>query len=308
MPKISKPVRPLADVNVLPQNNGSHEIVVCFLPNINSIVGEGNSTAFLALDASASLSEMYGEKTVFMSKPNYVEAVARKIGVILTDISRSGNVTGLYWAVSPDGSKIEEIGDFDANGWEYAIILGPQKEKWGRGTKLLPAIKHGIEIVGKDSDFNMGVIITDGIIEDEQDVIDYCMIIGDEMKKGTRKKIKLILIGIGKEVDEAQLERLDDMFEGTPLEDDVDIWSHGMVNSMQDENDILAVLYGELMDEDTDIAPSGNVTTGSGTVIKNWADRLPGKFRFILPKGEKEFVIHASGQEIRQDITSALTK
>ena len=45
---------------------------------------------------------------------------------------------------------------------------GPQKEKWGRGTRILPVLKHTVEVVGRDSDLTLGVIITDGIIEDAE--------------------------------------------------------------------------------------------------------------------------------------------
>src|SRR5438067_477366 len=112
MPKITRPTRPLADVNVLSQHDGSHEIVVCFMPDPVLLFGEGNSRAFLALDASASLRKMYGFGGPFGGDPNYMQAVARKLGTTLTSITRSGKVAALYWAVSPDGSKVEPIGEF----------------------------------------------------------------------------------------------------------------------------------------------------------------------------------------------------
>ena len=115
MPKIDKPVQPLADVNVIKQKNGSHEIVVCFIPDPDLLIPEGNSRAILALDASLSIKGMYGGGGVFGSDvaPNYVQAVARKIGAILCGVCRSGKSSATYWAVSPDGGKIEGIGEFD---------------------------------------------------------------------------------------------------------------------------------------------------------------------------------------------------
>lgn len=301
MAKISRPNRPLADVNVIPQKDGSNEIVACFMPDVDILVGEGNSKAVLALDASVSLRKMYGFGGPFGGDPNYVEAVSRKLGAILTSITRSGKVSAIYWAVSPDGSKIEEIGEFDETSWGNASIGGPKKEKWGRGTKLLPAIKHCVETVAKGSDWTMGVIITDGIIEDEQDGIDYCLTIGQEMAAGKLKPVKLVLIGIGEEVDEGQLERFDNMFEGTGI--DYDLWAHGMVTSMLDEADILGVLYGELMTEDTIIAPTGRVENSAGVQLASWSDGMPGKFRFVLPKGDTQFVIRTPSQDVTQDIT-----
>jgi hypothetical protein len=298
--KIARPIRPLADVNVLPQGDGSNEIVVCFMPDPDILVGEGNSKAFLALDASISLKQMYGGGGVFEVLPNYVQAVARKLGAILTSVTKSGLVSAIYWAVSPDGSKIEEMGQFNEDGWNQAVIPGPTQQKWGRGTKLLPALKYGLENVAADADWTMGVIVTDGIIEDESDCMDYCRKISEEITRGKRKPAKLVLIGIGNEVDEDQLQRFDDMFEGTGI--DYDLFSHGMVASMQDEADILGVLYGELMTEDTIIAASGSVEDSSGQQLASWSDGLPGKFRFVLPKGETEFTIHTPSKQIVQNI------
>lgn len=304
MPKISKPNRPLADVNVLPRKDGSHEVVICFMPDPDVLVGEGNSKAFLALDASASLKAMYGGVTVFDTAPNYVQAVARKMGEILTSVTKNGKVSALYWAVSPDGSKTEMIGELGDTDWLKATISGPKREKWGRGTKLLPAIQYGVEQIAKDADWTMGVIVTDGIIEDEQDCLNYCLSVGKAIADGKRKPIKLVLIGIGQDVDEDQLERFDDMFEGSGI--DYDLWSHGMVASMQEEADILAVLYGELMDEEVTIAPSGSVEDGSGKVLASWSDGLPGKFRVILPKGQSILVIRTPNGSVEQDLSEAI--
>lgn len=304
MPKIAKPNRPLADVNVLPQPNGSHEIIVCFMPDPDVLVGEGNSKAFLALDASVSLKAMYGGNTVFDTSPNYVQAVARKLGAVLTSVTKTGTVSGLYWAVSPAGNKVEEIGAFDEDEWENVVISGPKSMKWGRGTKLLPAIQYGIEKIAKDADWTMGVVVTDGIIEDEQDCISYCLGLGKAIADGVHKPIKLVLIGIGHDVDEAQLERFDDMFEGSGI--DYDLWSHGLVASMQDENDILAVLYGELMTEDVVIASSGSIEDGTGKILVSWTDGLPGKFRTILPKGQTKIVIRTPNHDIEQDLSEVI--
>jgi hypothetical protein len=304
MAKIARPTRPLADVNVLPQKDGSYEIVACFMPDIDLLVGEGNSKAFLALDASASMKKMYGFGGPFGGDPNYVQAVTRKLGSILTSVSRSGKVPAIYWAVHQDGKKIEEIGEFDETGWGTASVAGPVKEKWGRGTKLLPVIQYGVDRIAQGSDWTMGVIITDGLIEDEKDCIAYCLQIGKEMAEKKRKPLKLVLIGIGEEVDEDQLEHFDNMFEGTGIK--YDLWSHGAVASMREESDILAVLYGELMQEDTIVAPTGKVEDGSGKILKTWSDGMPGKFRFILPQGEKKFVIRTPKQDVTQDVSEAM--
>lgn len=306
MPKLARPTRPLADVNLLPRQDGSHEVVVCFMPDPDLLVGEGESRSFLALDASTSLKRMYGFGGPFGGDPNYVQAVARKLGATLCAVSKTGKSSAVYWAVGTDGSRLEEIGEFDEPGWEGLSITGPRREKWGKGTKLLPAIRHGVEQIALGSELTIGVVLTDGIIEDEKECTDYCLKIGREMASGRRSRVKLILIGIGHEVDEGQLERFDNMFEGTGI--DYDLWSHGMVESMQDEADILAVLYGELIDEDTTVASSGRVEDASGRQLAAWPDGMPGKFRFVLPRGQMSFTIKAGSQKVVQDVSDAVAK
>lgn len=319
MPKVAHPTKPLATVNVYKrQKDGSVEIEVCFLPDPNILVGEGNSKAFLALDASASMMEMYGMGgSVFMPKPNYAEAVAKKLGALLSGVSKTGKVGACYWAVNFQGDKTEWIGEFNEAEWASAAIKGPKKEKWGKGTLLLPALKLAVEQVHKGSDWTMAVFITDGIIGDEQDCMNYCLQLGKQLNDGKMKPIKMILIGAGTEVDEAQLERFDDMFEGTDLEGKVDLWATSPVNSLQDESDILGVLYGELMDEETVVAQGGSVESGSGNNLTchngegkpiSTTDVLPGKFRFFLPKGETLFRIHAAGQVVEQDCADAIAR
>src|SRR5262245_53543618 len=102
MPKVTRPTRPLAVVNVLPHRDGSHEVVASFMPDPDLLFGgEANGRAFLALDASASLKRMYGYGGPFGGDPNYVQAVARKLGSLLASVTRSGTVFATYWAASP---------------------------------------------------------------------------------------------------------------------------------------------------------------------------------------------------------------
>jgi hypothetical protein len=293
-------------VNVLPQGDGSNEIVVCFMPDPDVLVGEGESKACLCLDASKSIKQWFGEKTVFMTKPNYVQAVASKLGAILCSVTKSGKVSTIYWALSPGGGDIEEIGEFDAAGCGSADISGPKQHNWGTGTRMLPAIQYVVETVAKDADWTMGVIVTDGIIEDEADCMEYCMKLGELISNDQHPEVKLVLIGVGDEVDEGQLERFDDMFEDTALEGKVDLWSSGIAFSMEDEADILGVLFGELVSEEMVVATSGSVLDGTGAQIASYADGLPAKLRFVLPKGQTTFTVHTPDGEVAQDISEAL--
>ena len=306
MPRIARPNRPLADVNLLPQTNGNYEVVVCFMPDVESLVGEGDSRAVLALDASRSIKDQFGIGGVFDTKPNYVQGVARKLGEILCGVTRNGKVSLVYWAMGPGGAETEEIGELDAAACLKATFAGPKKKNgWGTGTQMLPAIRHTIEKVGKDADFTFGVIVTDGIIEDEAASLAYCMKLGQEVASGKRKPLKFVLIGVGSQVNEDQLQKFNDMFEETPLKGKVDLFASGVAADMQSEADIIAVVFGELMNEEVEVASSGRVI-GGGKELANFADRLPGKFRFVLPKGVKEFTVETPNGSVTQDVTEVL--
>jgi hypothetical protein len=40
--------------------------------------------------------------------------------------------------------------------------------------------------------------------------------------------------------------------------------------------------------------------------LTHWTDGMPGKFRFVLPRGQTTFVIRTPNSEITQDISEAL--
>jgi hypothetical protein len=313
--------RPLADVNVVnPSRNGENEIVVCFMPDPLSLAGEGKSSAVLAIDTSVSMRGSFGFGGPFGGTPNFVEMVARKINEILCGITKDGTTHNIYWAQGIAGDQIEEIGSISSGDASNAKFKGPQNSSlWGRSTKILPAIKY-IESIyekslkesnnnsaksNKDSPWLMGVIITDGIIEDDKEAFDFCKKLGKKLlAAGTQDRFKLVLIGVGPDVDKDQLAAFDDMFEGTDMEDEVDLWSSGSADEMQDEEDILAVLFGELMSSDVPVADWGTVIDSNGEKIQRF-EPLPGKFRFSLPKGETSFTIQTPRGEVTQDISEA---
>jgi len=306
VPRLRQVSRPLADVNLLPQKDGSHEVVVCFMPDVDSLVGEGDSRAVLALDASRSIKDQFGVGGVFDTKPNYVQGVARKLGEILCGVTRSSKVSLLYWAMGPGGAETEEVGEFDAAGCAKVALTGPKKKNgWGTGTQMLPALRYTVEKVGKGADFTFGVIVTDGIIEDESACLSYCLKLGQEIVDGKRKPIKLVLIGVGAQVNEDQLQSFNDMFETTPLKGKVDLFASGVAADMLSEADIIGTLFGELMTEDVEVAASGRVVAG-GQELASYADMLPGKIRFMLPRGLKEFTVETPSGSVTQDVSEAV--
>lgn len=308
MAKIRNPAPPFAAVDVFPQESGTTEVLVHFRMDPDIVLGERYSRVALALDASRSIKPMFGGRLTFATSPNYVQMIARKLIDLLADFSRSEEVTVFYWALGNAGDKTEVLGCFSKAEWKTVEINGPTHFPWGSGTRLLPAIRLICDDIAIGSDFTLGVIVTDGIIEDEQACKDYCLALAADLAKRTRGELKLVLLAVGEEVDECQLQRLDDMFEGTEYQDRVDIWTHAFVSSMRDESDILNALFAELAAENVILAPFAKAIDDRGNVIASWDDGLPKRVRFVLPKGCRKFTIQTPTGPATQDIAEGLSQ
>lgn len=312
MAQLAQPVEPFGEVNVHKQADGSVDVVctILMVPDI-----EGARTG-LALDASMSMKKMYGVSPVVSSVfgggasalPNVVEPVARTMAAYLSQFSSTGQCELIYWACNPDGSAVEPIGLVSEADSKSVRIGGPKKFPWGRGTKLLPPVKHFVDSSFKDSQWAICVFVTDGVIEDLAEVKKYCLEFAKQISTGKRSFIKLVLIGVGEEVDEGQMEELDDMFEGSGIKDtkgnDIDLWDHKLASEMRKIEEIFA----EVVSEETIVAASASIKNQVGAVCKEYKDGLPAILRFRLPKGTTSFTLDFPGGNVTQDITEGLAR
>ena len=235
--------------------------------------------------------------------------------------STSRNVNFAYWAAGPEGKEVYEIGEFPEDQCSNVDIIGPPQHRWGTSTKLVPIVRHIVETVGRitsgagvgsQTGRILGVVQTDGFIEDEKPCIDYCYQLGQQLvDSGQAKKLKLVLIGVGKEVDVEQLDRFDNMFEGTRLQGRIDLWSCGVASDWTKEHQIEGAIFGELWEEGQ-IAVHGKseVLDGSGSQARtqpdSFGDGLTGKFRLWLPKDHTSFTVRTPTFEVTQDVSRAL--
>jgi hypothetical protein len=305
MPKLKQPVEPFGDINVIVHED-CLEIVVSILvvPDVE------NAQVGLALDASASLKKMYGASGLVGSAffqsvaiPNLMEPVSKSIATFLTNFSGDGKVHLIYWACDPIGNAIEEIGYLSEQELANVSIQGPKKHQWGRGTKLLPPLKYFLDDKMRNSPWSLIIFVTDGILEDLAEIKQYCLQVGQDIAAKRRNSIKLVLLGIGEEVDESQMEELDDMFEGTGLQDpngnNIDLWCHKLASDMKRMEDVFA----EVVSENTIIIPQGKILDDKGNVVRSYSDGLPAKFRFMLPKSSHSFTLEYPGGSVSQDIS-----
>lgn len=298
--QISQPKAPFGEVNVHSKPNGELEVVATILmtPDI-----EGARTG-LALDASASMKSWYGcgANPLFGGPPNLVEPVARTMTGYLANFSSTGMCDVVYWAVKPDGTGTEDIGAYDGVAAKSVSFVGPRNAPWGRGTKLLPPVQLFAERF-KDAPWAICVFVTDGVIEDLEAVKTFCFDFGKKVASGQASMIKMVLLGVGSDVDEGQMEELDDMFEGSGIVDStgdlVDLWDHTLVSEMKS----LEEVFKEVVSKDTIIAASGRVITDQGFTAVDFADGLPAMMRFSVPAGTRSFTLEFPGGSVTQELS-----
>ena len=312
---LAEPNEPFEIVRLWLADDGTIDVIACLKPEPVDIADKPRLV--LCLGASESMRWMYGGTTASDSRPNLMQLAARRLGAIACGIARYEKVTMVYWAAGPGGSQTEEIGEFDETGCRAVLIGGPGAHAMGDGTRLLPAIRYVVEDVCDGAGQTVGVIITDGIIEDEEACVDYCRKLGEPLvARGQAKGLKLELMAVGPEVDEDQLMRFEDMFEGTPLANAVDIWSYeSLAVKLEDVEDVINERFGRLewqIEEaerdamaDTVVAASGSVLDGKGNEVERF-EPLTGLIRFVLPAGSTSFTIRTPNGEVSQDITEAL--
>lgn len=311
MAQLTQPAEPFGEVNVYKQPDGSIDVVATILmvPEI-----EG-ARAGLALDASVSMKKMYGLSPMVSSVfgggaalPNLVEPVTRTMAAYLSNFSSDGRCEVVYWACNPDGSAVEPLAAVTAADAGTLAVNGPKKHPWGKGTQLLPPVKHFVEAAFKGAPWAICVFVTDGVVDDLAAVKAYCRTLALEIAAGRRAFIKLVLIGVGEEVDERQMEELDDMFEGSGLVDpkgnDIDLWDHKLASEMKKVEEIFA----EVVSQNTIVAASASVRNQAGVLCEDYPNGLPAILRFRLPKGSTSFTLTHPGGSVTQDIIDGLTR
>src|SRR6185503_16982016 len=111
--------------------------------------------------------------------------------------------------------------------------------------QLLPAVRYFVERF-KDAPWGFYVFITDGELHDLEAVKDYSRRLAKEVASKSRRPLKFVLIGVGPNINERQMEELDDLDTGT----DVDLWDHKLAAEMRH----LQEIFAEVVDKNARIA------------------------------------------------------
>lgn len=285
-------VEPFGEVNVWREADGALRVRATILmsPNV-----EGAQTG-LAIDGSASMKPLFGAGAAVSSlfapaTPNLVEPVARVMASYLANFDSDGQTTAVYWAVGPGGSQIQELGDLSASTAQNFRFASPTQ--FGTGTQLLPALRYFAESKFASAPWSVFVFITDGIIEDLPMVKKYTLWLANQVAAGKRRFIKLVLIGIGADVDLAQLEALDDFDYGglrAPDGQPIDLWDYKLASEMQKVEEIFA----EVVSSDTILASSAEIVDDLGNAVQpldrtSYSNGLPALLNFKMATGATSF-------------------
>jgi len=225
---------------------------------------------------------------------NVVEAKSREfISYLASELDADGGTTVIYWACGPAGASIEELGDFTADQCRSLALHGPKSVSFGDGTQLLPAVQYFTERF-HDAARGMYVFLTDGCLDDLDHVKQYSRELARRIADGERNAVKFVLVGIGNQIDERQMEELDDLDTGT----DVDLWDHKVAAEMRS----VVEIFAEVVRENQIVANSAILYDAQQNVIRRFSDGLPAKVSAIFPAGTAGFVLDVDGLQIRQPL------
>jgi len=295
----SRLVRPFAKINYWPDGAGGATRVRCCLlverPFENSRTG-------LAIDGSASMRPAFGYPAglfgaLLSFRPtgaNLVRLEARRICEYLArSLDVEGKAAVIYWGTGPRSERIEVVGDLSAAEALTHEFRGPRAFGGGQ-TALLPAVRYFVERFSTSA-WGMYVFLTDGVIADLAATKEYCRHLADAIAKGRRPPLKLILIGVGSQIDEDQMIELDDLETGTA----VDLWDHRIARDLNE----LAELFAEVVDESVILADSGVIRDSRQRLVRHYRDGLPALLEFDLPRdAADEFLLEIGGETFRQPL------
>jgi len=225
---------------------------------------------------------------------NIVEPLARDfVAYLANELDAKGRTAVLYWACG-DGGAFEAVGEFSADECKTLEITGPKKVSFGLGTRLTPALDHFCKTYESAPNV-MFVFITDGRLEDLDQAKQFTTQLAKSIESGSRNPVKCVLIGVGDEIDEAQMEELDDLETGT----DVDIWDHKIAKEMRALSEIMV----ELVDDVVSSMPA-TISDDQGSVVKKFADGLPASVQFSMPVSSQYFELEIGSQRIKQHVVA----
>ncbi len=268
---------------------------------LRAYVEDGEPTRKIQREAFAEIQEKGYE--VNYTK-NILQPLVQDFTAYLSgSLDGTGKTSIIYWGCGK-GDEIQVLGEFDAASCRELKIFGPANFQLGKTTNLLPAIAYftnqssfadqGATKQYSQAQHGIYIFLTDGRIDDLEQVKNYTKELALEIAVSKRNYLKLILIGIGNDVDRYQLQELDDFDTGL----DIDIWDYKIASEMTN----LTQIFAEVVNENQIIAETGSIYDDAGICVKSYPKGLPAKVDFIMRDDSKWFELEVNNQRIRQSI------
>jgi len=290
----------IATVNVYDPDKGKQHVEIY----LRMEQGPEGARFGLGIDGSASMKENFAAHIPpIFRKPeqNIMQPVVQRLCGFLRGFAADDRVDLIYWAVGKAGGEIEPIGLIDEAAEKALKIEGPKTKNWGPGTRLAPPLRYYADAF-KDAKWSMVIFVTDGKIEDLEEVKTISLELGRQLESRTRGYFKFVIVGVGKDVDEGQMEELNDLFEGKGIKDpesgeELDPWDARLASNMQSLWDVM----GEV-DFGITLPGSARVLDDKRAEVAAYPDEIPMKLDFEVKAGTKSVTIEIAGQTITQPL------
>jgi hypothetical protein len=296
-----RPVEPFSDLHV---EDGRVRATLLHDPTV-----EGLDMA-IYMDGSYSMKAEYEQKTrttgsfwqrlfgggVTEVLPNAVEPQVKWMLEYLATKDRNGILRVGYWACGAAGTAVEIIGEL--KGTDVAGYTFPGPREMGQATRLAPAMRDYVKYlqqqVKQGARRGCAVYVTDGQIQDADDVKQFSAEIAQMVARGRLPRTNFILVGVGSNVNEEQMEDICHAeFPGVGH-----LWCHRIAAELNQVAELVAVLVDETMT----VAAGGTIYDDKGAVLKVYEGRLPAVLEFDVPEGTEAFTLEVSGQRYRQPL------
>jgi hypothetical protein len=191
---------------------------------------------------------------------------------------------------------VEVIGEL--KGTDVKQYKFPGAKKLGNNTCLAPALKDYVSYlraqVPKGAKRGCAVIVTDGRLSDADEVQIFSAEVAREIAAGRLPRLNFVLVGVGDDVDEHQLEEIaHEEYKGVGH-----LWCHRIAKEITQVAELVAVL----VDENMTVAAGGTIYDDKGKVLKSYEGRLPAVLEFEVTEGAKSFTLEVNGQRYTQPL------
>jgi hypothetical protein len=294
-----KPIEPFSDLH---REGDRVRAVLLHDPTV-----EGLDMA-IYMDASGSMREEYTyqlQQRSFLEwlrgaplkePANQVEPQVRWMLEYLATKDRNGLLRVAYWACGTNGRQVEPVGEL--KGTDVKQYKFPGAKQLGGFTYLEPALRDYVkyleEQVKVGARRGCAIIVTDGRLHDADAVSKYSEEIARRIAMGRLPRINFVLVGVGDDIDEEQLEHIAHQeFPGVGH-----LWCHRIAKEITQVAELVAVLVDETMT----VAAGGTIYDDKGKVLKTYEGRLPAVLEFDVPDDARSFTLEVNGQRYTQPL------